>query len=188
MEQVETRKNTFTAYDYKEVEATADQFSFLVDGYESFGWKLDENMAATGSDVIYADRLAKGKNVTIRMKRARKIMNKAELTRLQRNFEACVNEVKELERSKTSAPSVWALSIGVIGTGFMAGSVFAVVATPPRILLCILLAVPGFLGWILPYFVYKKMCAAKTRKIIPLIEAKYDEMYDLCEKGNKLLY
>ncbi len=27
-----------------------------------------------------------------------------------------------------------------------------------------------------------------TEKIIPLIEAKYDEIYELCEKGNKLLY
>ena len=115
-------------------------------------------------------------------------MNKAELTRLQRNFEACINEVDELERSKTANANVWALTIGVIGTAFMAGSVFAVTAAPPQILLCIILAVPAFIGWILPYFLHKKIVAADTKRIVPLIEDKYDEMYELCEKGNKLLY
>ena len=37
----------------------------------------------------------------------------------------------------------------------MAGATFAVTAQPPQILLCIILAIPGFLGWILPYFLYK---------------------------------
>lgn len=78
-----------------------------------------------------------------------------------------------------------ALIAGVIGTAFMAGSTFAVTAQPPHIMLCILLAIPGFTGWILPYFLYKRMVCMQTEKITPLIEAKYDE---ICEKGNKLLH
>ena len=111
-----------------------------------------------------------------------------ELTRLQRNFEACVREIDTLERTKTSVPTEWALIIGILGTAFMAGSTFGVRAQPPMILLCIVLAIPGFLGWILPWFVYKKLLARQTEKITPLIEEKYDEIDAICEKGNKLLY
>lgn len=46
-----------------------------------------------------------------------------------------------------------------------AGSVFAVTADPSQILLCIILAVPAFAGWILPYFVYKKVKAEKIKKL-----------------------
>lgn len=110
-----------------------------------------------------------------------------ELTRLQRNFEACVSEIEALEKSKTSSATMYALSLAMIGTAFMAGSVFAVTASPPHIILCILLAIPGFLGWILPYFLYKRIVGKQTEKLTPLIEKKYDEIYEICEKGNKLL-
>lgn len=69
----------------------------------------------------------------------------------------------------------------------MAGSVFAVTADTPMILLCIVLAVPGFIGWALPWFLYKRMVRRRTEKIAPLIEAKYDEAYAVCEKGCRLL-
>ena len=121
------------------------------------------------------------------MKRDRRILNKMELTRLQRNFEACVAEIGNLEKEKTSRPSVTALTVGILGTAFMAGSTFAVTAQPHRILLCIILAIPGFLGWILPYFLYKAGVRKQTEKMTPLIEEKYDEIYEICEKGNKLL-
>lgn len=68
-----------------------------------------------------------GKNLLC-LRRDRKIINKAELTRLQRNFEDCMRQVDMLERSKTSKASAAAISIGIIGTMFMAGSVFAVTA------------------------------------------------------------
>ncbi len=68
-----------------------------------------------------------------------------------------------------------------------AGSVFAVTADPSQILLCIILAVPAFAGWILPYFVYKKVKAEKIKKVTPYIEEKYDEIYEICEKGHALL-
>ena len=44
--------------------------------------------------------------MTLRLKRDRKIVNKTELTRLQRNFEACVREIQSLENSKTSKATI----------------------------------------------------------------------------------
>ena len=69
----------------------------------------------------------------------------------------------------------------------MEGATFAVTAQPPHILLCIILAIPGFIGWILPYFLYKAGVRKQTEKMTPLIEEKYDEIYEICEKGNRLL-
>ena len=69
----------------------------------------------------------------------------------------------------------------------MAGSVFAVTHQPPIYWLCVLLAIPAFAGWIAPYFVYRRMAEVQTQKIQPMIEAKRDEIYEICEKGHGLL-
>lgn len=167
----------FIAYDYKEVSVDGKNASFYMDCYEAFGWRTDEN----------AEMVKTSGRGMLKLKRERKIINKAELTRLQRHFEACVNEIGMLEKSKKSTASLWSLLIGLIGTAFMAGSVFAVTNTPPQILLCIILAVPAFIGWIIPVFVYRKVLMRQTEKVQPLIEKKYDEIYDICEKGSSLL-
>lgn len=181
---METGRKEFMSYEYKTVTADVDRASFLLDGYENFGWESDDNIYQNAGE---AARAGKQKKVTLRLKRNRKIINKMELTRLQRNFEACVREIDTLERTKTSVPTEWALIIGILGTAFMAGSTFAVTADPPRIILCIILAIPGFLGWAAPWFLYRSGVRRETEKINPLIEEKYDEIYEICERGNRLL-
>ena len=174
----------FTAYEYKEIITEASRVSMLIDGYENFGWELDEK-------ILYSDSSRQRrmeKKQVIRLKRNRKIMNKTELTRLQRNFEACLSQIQTLEKSITSSAAAWALTVGAAGTVFMAGSTFAVTAQPPQILLCAILAVPGIAGWIAPWFLYRRIVQKRTERTTPLIEEKYDEMYEVCEKGNKLLY
>lgn len=181
------QRKRFVGYDYKEVTAESGKLSFLLDGYKSFGWELDENIAGAAGGMPGISSNAQ-KKYTLRLKRDRKIINKAELTRLQGNFEACIAEIDALENAKTAKPSIAAITLGIVGTGFMAGSVFAVTAAAPLIALSVILAVPGFAGWIAPYFLYRKMVARQTEKIRPLIEQKYDEIYELCEKGNGLLH
>lgn len=97
MQTNEVRQKQFVGYEYKELTAESSQASFLIDGYENFGWELDENLLERSSAKYTA-----GKKAVIRLKRNRKIVNKAELTRLQRNFEACVEDIKSLEKSRTS--------------------------------------------------------------------------------------
>ena len=167
----------FTAYEYKEITVRSDKAPLYLDCYESFGWKPDENFPPQES----------GDKVTLKLKRDRRLVNKVELTRLQRNFEAAMNEISALEHSKTTAAIIWALCIGLVGTAFMAGSVFAIAAEPPRVLLCIVLAVPAFAGWIAPYFVYRILRDKKTRQVNPFIEEKIEEIYAMCEKGQSLL-
>lgn len=180
----ERQRRNFVGYEYKEILTESSRFSFLLDGYENFGWELDESLPENRE----GRNPARQQRAILRLKRNRKIINKMELTRLERNFEACVNEIDKLEKAKTSAAAMYALVLGVIGTAFMAGSVFAVTAQPPRYILSAVLAVPGFLGWIFPCFLYRRTAGKQTEKIAPLIEAKYDEIYEICEKGNKLLH
>lgn len=179
----EKKQKNYVGYEYKEIAADNCLVSLLLDGYENFGWEVKECLPEGG----IGGKAGGGQKTVIRLRRDRKIINKMELTRLQRNFEACVTEIRTLEKSRTSAATAYAIIFGVIGTAFMAGSVFAVTAQPPLIVLSIILAVPGFAGWILPYFLYRKIQEKQTEKITPLIEAKYDEIYEICEKGNKLL-
>lgn len=175
---MEAQKNApFIGYEYKELTVPGEQASMYLDCYEAFGWALDENVPSVTRNGV----------TTLRLKRDRKIINKAELTRLQRHFEACLQEIQQLERGKTSAATVWSLAVGFAGTVFMAGSVFAVTHEPPIYWLCILLAIPAFAGWAVPCFLYRRITEAQTKKLQPMIEAKQDEIYEICEKGHALL-
>ncbi len=167
----------YKSYDYKQVVVRERQLSFYIDCYRNLGWFPDENTPV---------RNEHGQSM-IQLKRDRRIANKMELSRLEHNFDACLSELEELERSKTAIPTALTITCGFIGTVFMAGSVFAVTAEPPVIWLCVLLAIPGFLGWILPFFIYRRGVARRTEKITPFIEAKHDEIDEICRKGYSLL-
>lgn len=169
--------SSFKSYEYKEVTIAETQVSMYLDCYEDFGWITNDNVPFKSV----------ANHTKIRFKRDRNIINKAELTRLQSQFEACVNEIDKLEKSITTKANIWALVVGVLGTAFMAGSVFAVTHTPPIVWLCIILAIPAFLGWILPYFIYKHIEKRQKSRLQPLIEKKRDEIYAICEKGYSLL-
>ncbi|MGN0552321.1 MAG: hypothetical protein ACI4I1_02985 [Oscillospiraceae bacterium] len=171
------KANPFVGYEYKTIVTTSEKASLYLDCYENFGWIPDTTVSSS-----YGFG-----QTTLKLKRDRKIINKMELTRLQRNFEACVKEIDALERTKTTIPSICALVVGIIGTAFMAGSVFAVTHQPPIVWLCILLAIPGFIGWIFPYFIYRHFQQIQANKVQSLIDEKYEEIYTLCEKGHSLL-
>lgn len=180
MNQMNQSGNDYIGFEYKELIVEKKKVSFYLDSYENFGWQMDTRYP----EVVSSTKTGK---IVMRLKRDRKIMNKAELTRLQRHFEDCMKQIDSLENAKTSMATAVALIIGIIGTAFVACSVFAVTHEPPLILLCIILAIPGFIGWILPMFVYKRLVANKTEEMNPLIEKKQDELYKICEKGHKLL-
>ena len=177
MSEAHEADSVFIGYEYKDVTVPGDMASVYADGYVNFGWSLE------GSDVPSAP--AGSDTVALKFKRDRKIRNKAELTRLQAQFESCAGEIVTMERSKTTTASIAAYTVGIVGCAFMAGSVFAYLGG--LLPLCIVLAVPGFLGWLIPYFAHQKIKKDKTAKLAPLINQKYDEIYAVSEKANGLL-
>jgi len=178
MSEAEKSGKNYIGYDYKSVTVPGGKASLYLDAYENFGW-IPDDMPPAG---LYTDMSV------IKLKRDRKIVNKTELTRLQRHFEACMDEISALEHSRTKMATVYSIAAGLLGTAFLAGAVFAVTAAPPLILLCAILGIPGILGWALPYQIYKKIAEKRAAAISPLIEQKYDEAHDICEKGNALIH
>ena len=176
MNEVTKGGSDYVGYDYKTSAVSSDKASLYLDAYKNFGWLPDDSLPSREL----------GGTVTLKLKRDRRILNKAELTRLQQHFEACMDEIETLEKSKRRAGLVHALAIGLVGTAFMAGAVFAVTHTPPMILLCVLLGIPGVAGWALPHFTFKRFTQKRTVDVTPLIEQKYDEIYEICEKGSAL--
>lgn len=168
-------ENSFVGYEYQDFTVKRSMASMVADGLESFGWAPEGTSGIAG----------KPDSISIKCRRDRKIRNKAELTRLQRQFDACVSEIQSLEFSKYVRGSAVAYAMGIVGTAFMAGSVFAV--TSGMTLLCVILAIPGFAGWVLPYLFYRSITGRKTAEVTPLIDKKYDEIYEVCEKASGLL-
>lgn len=164
----------FIGYEYKEIDVHGEYGSLCLDCYPSFGWEPDE-------------RTAEGARGKLTLRRSRKLVNKMELTHLQRHFEACLDEIRALEKSKTADATVWTIIVGLIGTVFLTGATFAAVHQPPLYVLTAILAVPGFIGWALPYFIYRKLAAKRMKVVTELVEQKYDEIYEICQQGNKLL-
>ena len=168
--------NGFIAYEYKEVTAAHGMEDLYADNYPNFGWELDSaTPSATGLS-----------RVSMKFRRDRKIRNKAELSRLQRQFETGVNEIGHLEKSKTTPAFIAALTVGLAGTALLAGATFAFIFAA-MIPLMVVLAVPGFVGWFLPYLIYKKIAAIKSAAAEPLIENQYDSIYSACAQGRALL-
>ncbi len=165
----------FGGFEYLEVSAKRSMESMYVDGYRNFGWEFEGASAQeAGSGAV-----------RLKFKRDRRIPSKAELTRLQRQFEACALEIEALERSKTTAAAIAAFTIGLAGSAFLGGAVFAYLNG--LLPLMVILAVPGFLGWIAPYFCYQKIQRRRAEQTAPIIEQKNDEIYSVCEQGCRLL-
>ena len=171
----EDYKTNFVGYEYKDVTVDRDIESLYLDSYQSFGWIL-ESSASTRIGL---------NNTTMKFKRDRKIRNKAELTRLQHQFDACINDIAKMDNSKSSNASIVAFTIGIVGTAFLTGAVFYFLSG--SIVLCITLAIPGFIGWVLPYSLYRSTYERQQAKVTPFIDDKYDEIYDICERASSLL-
>lgn len=175
MEQSSKNQKDFIGYEYKELTVKRNFESVYTDSYPSFGWELEGSFIPPQGSTF----------ISLKFKRNRKLRNKAEISRLQRQFESGVAAIEALEFSKVTKASGVAYGIGLVGTAFMAGSVFAV--TAGNIPLCIVLAIPAFVGWVAPYLLFRRISTRKSAEVSPLIDKKYDEVYDICEQSSRLL-
>lgn len=165
-------------FDYRRVNVKRSMASLYTDAYKYFGWILIYSNQ-DNPEYLSADRVA------LEFRRDHKIRNKAELTRLQRNFDACIDEICEMEKSKLNAADKAAYGVGLMGSVFMCCSALLTIAS--ELSAGILLAIPGFFGWLLPSFLHKRLVKKKAEKVEPLIKQKYDEIHHVCQKANSLI-
>ena len=164
----------FIAHEYKTIVASRKLSSVYLDCYPSFGWTLDDSYFSN-----YSDR------VSMTFKRDRQLKNKPEVNKLQRQFEQGVENIAHLENTKRTRAQIIAITVGLIGTAFMAGATFSFLGG--FIIACILLAIPGFVGWGLAYFLFRKFCKKREDEIVPLIDQEFDSLYSSCEKARAVL-
>lgn len=197
--------SNFIAYEYKTVTIPKEQESLWRDSMENFGWQLTKSEHAIVKHVWGPLRLLLaplalipgtpfGKmirdhesesEVLLTFKRDKDIEGKADLARLQSQFETYARGIESLEHSKSSGAATAAYVIGLIATVFMAIAMFAYLAN--TLLLMVVMAVLGIIGWILPYFIYQSIKNKKTLTVDQEIEKQHDSIYSICRKANGLL-
>lgn len=179
----------FVAYEYLSLNVKSEKEPLYIDCYENFGWILTNNTALVDNEDYYINNsnINNNKLVNLKFKRDRRIKNKVVLLSLQRKLENAFKELESLEKEPGVLGTVWAMVIGVIGTVFLALSVFSITATDPLYIPCIICGAIGLIGWTLPYFVYKKIKNKKTQENVTLIEEQYNAIYDSCEQARKLI-
>lgn len=198
-------QNNYVGYEYKQITADKQNKSLWVDSMVNFGWteakseaKLVKRMPlalwilAAPLSLLPGRPFAKGlqdhessTQVQITFKRDRSQQQKPELNNLEAQFERCMQAMSGLEASQYTLASLVAILVGILGTACMAISVLAGLSGWSPVFL--LAAVPGFLGWILPYFIYCTMRQTRARAIAPELERQQENIYELCKSGNAVL-
>jgi len=168
---ITTDDTRFVAYDYATIPVAANQEGFYRDAYRSFGWSVES-----------ADHTTQG--VTLHIKRDRGVINKPRLAVLQRQFETAMARISSLERSKTTTAMIVAFTVALIGTAFLAGSVF--LFTNSMVVLSVILGVIGLIGWVLPYLLYTSLTGRYTDRVTPQIDAEWDKAYALCAQASQV--
>lgn len=164
-----------STYEYRAVPVPGDRLSLTRDTYAAFGW-IEEGNPTGGSPLG---------PLTLSLKRDRHIRNRSMINELQRKSEAALNDIDHLERSKVQKAQIVAFTIGVIGSAFLAGSVFAFQAA--LWVPFVIFGAVGLVAWVAPFFAYRSIRTSQTSKVAPLIDQRYDTIYDAAERAQRLM-
>jgi len=198
-----SKEERYTAYEYKTISVRRDTASMYMDCMNSFGWELAENdmnslqsvlsaltpanlgdtiTNAAGSFTGAADSSAA---VELRFKRDRRIENKIELNKLERQCEEALAKITKAERKNNAITMGVSLGSGIIGAAFTGLAVYCLIQS--SIALGVVLSIIGAAGWALGYFSNRKVGKKRTERIESQKQQQYDVMYDACEKACALL-
>lgn len=166
----------YVAYDYLSVRAERELEPLYKDTYRSFGWTIEG----------YGPSLAGISTLTLKLKRDRRIKGRPLIAELQRKAESALSQIANLERSKSTTAIALALTIGIIGSAFLAGSVWAI-SESDSWGLSIPLGAIGLLAWLAGFLSYGRVRAQKTAQLTPVIDRQYDIVYESCEQAAQLL-
>lgn len=162
-------------YEYTTVRTVRDLESLYRDTYRNFGWIVDG----------YGSSLPNANTVALKFKRPRRIKNRPQVVELQRKAERALIEIAALEKSKGTSAFAVSVTTGITGSAFLAGSVFAIDADQWG--LSIPLGAIGLIGWLAGYLAYGRVRARRTGRVTPLIDQRYDIVYETSEQAAHLL-
>ena len=110
---------------------------------------------------------------------------KTKLNELERDFTKSFNELETINENYKNKGIITSLTIGLIGTAFLAGATFSFLGG--LYLLMVLLAIPGFIGWALPYYINKNINSKELRKVNQRSEELRQDIYTVIETAFRLM-
>lgn len=183
----------YIQYEYLSINVKSKLEPMVIDTYESFGWKVIGANALTDKEDYYINNMGTNgeKLVNIKFKRDRKIKNKTELNNLQKQYEEKFKNIDKLEKQANSKGTINSLIIGLLGCVLTAISVFIITMFKQIGIINYIISTPiGIVGiacWVLSYFAYVKTREKVEEKNKPVIEQLNNDIYDICEKAQKLI-
>lgn len=181
----------FIAYEYLSVNVPSEKEPLYMDCYENFGWKVISTKTSglvDKEDYYLNNANINGKKlVNLKFKRNRGISNKAQVMSLQNKCDNALNKINVLENEPHKKGAIYATINAIIGSIFMAISVFAVTSVNPNYLLTGIFGAIGIIIWILSYVIYKQIKNTKLETNASIIEEQYNIIYNSCEQAKKLL-
>ena len=198
-----SNKENFVAYEYKSVNATRDSAGLYIDCMENFGWTLIENdrydvqallsnlnPANLGRNIAnaaqsFGETADAAPAMTLKFKRDRRIENKSEIEKLEREYEAALRAIDRAERKNVAQTMGISLGTGIVGTVFIGLSVYNFVFS--NMVLGVLFAAVGAVGWAIGFFSHLNVGKKKSAHAEPFIQKQLDIVYNICEKAHALL-
>ena len=108
----------FTPYEYRTLQVAPEQEPLYKDTFANFGWIVEKETAGRPGTTTMA----------LQVKRDRRLPNRQVINELQRQAEDALGTIRDLERSRSAAAITVAVALGIVGSAFLAGSVFALTA------------------------------------------------------------
>jgi len=198
-----SNKENFVGYEYKTVNATSDSAGMYIDCMENFGWSLVENDGYDVQDLLSnLNPVNLGRNIasaaqtfgetadaapamTLKFKRDRRIENKQQLDKLEREYEAALSAISKVERKNSAQTMGVSLGTGIIGAVFVGLAVYNFISS--NVVLGVVFAVIGAIGWTIGFFSNRKVGNKKSAQTEPYIQEQMNIVYDVCEKAHALL-
>lgn len=178
-------------YEYLSINVKSKIEPMVIDTYENFGWETISSSALTDKEDYYINNFGiNGERlVNVKFKRDRKIKNKEKLNTLQRKCEETFKNIEKLDKEPHYKGTMYSLIIAMIGCIFLAVSVFIIIANEELInyIISTPIGIVGLIFWVLAFFKYNQAKNKIKEKNQPLIEEKYEIIYNACDEAQKLI-
>ncbi|MHC9043298.1 hypothetical protein ACYX8G_01870 [Microbacterium saperdae] len=180
----ERTPGAYVAYEYTSIRAPRALESLYQDTYRGFGWIVESTELAGSIRPLPLTSPMHPSSITLKLKRERGIRNRPLVQELQRKAEKSLAQIARLERSKTSTATSTAIGFGIVGSAFLAGSMFSM--NSGLIALSIVLGAVGLLLWLGGFIAHNIVKNKRATQVAPLIDREHDILYDATVQASRL--
>ena len=178
-------REDYNIYEYLSKDVKIDLEENYINCYSNFGWIPINN---NGKRDYYLNSNPNPYFVNITFKRSRRISQKDELQKLQKECENAIKEIDKLEKMPNSIGMVYSLTVGVLASICIAICIYSLFFCESIIWpLVIIFGMIGIIGIVLPYFIYKKIKEDKEIENKSKIKKAEEIIFDTCDKARKIL-